>query len=68
MAPDNRTIAELMVKQLESWDSELQLIEQEGYGAYERSDGWLPDHINVWTLCILFVLKDEQMSRRRTSE
>jgi hypothetical protein len=37
----------LTVKQLEGWDNELQLIEQEGYEPYERSDGWRPDHINL---------------------
>jgi hypothetical protein len=47
MAPDNRALAELTVKQLESWDNELQLLEQEGYEPYERSDGWRPDHINL---------------------
>jgi hypothetical protein len=38
---------ELTVKQLENWDNELQLIEQEGYEPYEASDGWRPDHINL---------------------
>jgi hypothetical protein len=47
MAPDNRALAELTVKQSENWDNELQLIEQEGYEPYERSDGWRPDHVNL---------------------
>ena len=47
MASDNRALAELTVKQLENWDNELQLIEQEGYEPYESSDGWRPDHINL---------------------
>lgn len=42
-----RAVAELTAKQLENWDNELQLIEQEGYEPYEQSDGWRPDHINL---------------------
>jgi hypothetical protein len=47
MAPDNRALAELTVKQLANWDNELQLNEQEGCEPYEASDGWRPDHINL---------------------
>jgi hypothetical protein len=35
-------LAELTVKQLENWDSELQLIEQQGYEPYEASDAGDP--------------------------
>jgi len=47
MAGDNRGLAELTVKQLETWDNELQLIEQEGYEPNKSSDGWRPGHINL---------------------
>lgn len=54
MAPDNRALAELTVKQLENWDNELQLIQQEGYEPYEASDSWRPDYISRLSISYLF--------------
>jgi hypothetical protein len=47
MAPDNRGLAELTVKQLENWDNELQLLEQEASDPSGDSFDFRPDHINL---------------------
>lgn len=47
MAPENRATAELLIKQLEGWDNELQLASVANTDPYEGSSGYRSGAINI---------------------